>query len=337
MAEEPPWPVLGDGTEPLGEMSCDLLTHPCNHQIRLGVGDGAGDWSILDTPLARHASVANVVPMDYGEWDGTAWGGLWVSYVDVFPGNLPDDSVDNVLTVATLAFPWDAVQTPEGLAEVLQGSGPYPWVFQRTDTWQLGFAIVDPERELIAVGDALRHLLLVIDLDLEAGQARSLYLLDSDDGVHFSPIAQTDDDGLGTDPDCHPLGWSGAYPGPLPEAWGPDGDGEWACNIAGPNEFSRYEGTLLEQSPTGETVRGITVTATAHRDGTPWASGHLNQDNNLMDMVEVARGDAGWGTPSTVLRANSIPGTEGGLQAPTRITLAPGVELLTFHGLIDPN
>lgn len=335
LTAEPPWPTISDNTEPLGKMPCEQEAHPCNHQIRLGVGDGAGQWSILEAPLALHASVANVVPVDYGEWDGAEWGGLWVSYVDVFPGNLPDDSVDNVLTVATLAFPWDRVKTPEGLAEVLRGEGPYPWVFHRTDTWQLGFAIVDPERELIEVGGTLRHLLLVIDLDLDVGQVRSLYLLDSDDGIHFSPVAQTGDSALGTDPDCHPIGWDGVYPGPLPEAWGPEGDGEWACNIAGPNEFSRYEGSLIEQSPTGETVRGITVTATAHRDGVPWSSGHVNRDNGLMDMVEVSRDDAGWGTPSIVLRAGSLPGTEGGIQAPTRITLAPDVELLTFHELIE--
>ena len=327
-----PWPTAGDGTEPFGEMDCDREQHPCNHQIRMGVGDGAGNWTLLEAPLALHASVPNVVPMDYGEVDGEPWGGLWVTYVDVFTGNLPDTPVDNVITVATVAFPWSAVQTPDGLAAVLRGEGPEPWVYRRTDTHELGFAIVDPERELIAGPDGLRHLLLVVDLDVESLRSRGQYLLESADGLRFERVAS--DDGRGTDPDCYPLGWDGPYPGVLPAEWAPEGAGRWACHVSGADEFTRWEGPLLAQTRTDETVRGITVTMTGFRDGAVWATGHVSADGPLTDLVESQRTDAGWTTPRTILEADTVPGTEGGLQAPTRLQLAPGVELLTFHGLI---
>lgn len=341
----PPWPTEGDGTVPGGAMDCSMMQSPCNHQVRLGVSGDGESWTILDGPLATRASVAHVVPVDWGEWEGEAWGGLWVTYVDVFPGNIPAEAagtVDNVLTTATIAFPWSAVQTAEGLADVLSGNGPEPWVYRATDTWRFGEAIVDPERELIQTEDGLRHLLLVIDLDLETPPPDSnnhLYLLDSSDGFAFEMIDEVDIPDPGTDPDCFPEGFEGAYPGPLPEEWAPEGPGRWSCHVSGFNQFTPHEGSLLVQERSTEVVRGTTVTSTALRDGEWWAVGHVNPDEPRFpghsDLTQVRRTEAGWSAPEPVLATGEVPGTEGGLQAPNRVVLQTGVELLVFHQLMS--
>lgn len=333
--EEPPWPMNSDGTEPLGKMTCDKINHPCNHQIWFAVGDGEGEWTVLDTPFARHASVANITVVDHGEWDGERWGGLWVTYVDVYPPNLPDDTVDNVLTVATMAFPWSQLQTPTDLATILRGDGPMPWVFQRSNTWTWGEAIVDPEREVIETDQGLRHLLLTADLDLSAGETRGILLLESTDGVSFSLVAELDTEDTHTDPDCYPLAWDGPYPGVLPDTWAPEGSGQWGCHISNGAQIDRAEGTLFAQTLTGETLQGITVTATAIQDGRLQITGHAHRSDGLTDLVTAQQTDNGWSTPTPLLEAKTQSGTEGGLQAPTRLQLATGVEMLAFHGLID--
>ncbi len=344
-SDTPPWPTAGDGTVPGGAMDCPNLQSPCNHQVRMAVSGDGEAWTVLDTPLATRASVAHVVPLTWGRWEGEDWGGLIVTYVDVFPANIPDAapaSTDNVLTTATIAFPWSAVETPEGLATVLAGDGPTPWVYRRTDTWQLGDAIVDPERELIETDTGLAHLLLVIDLDLETPPPDSdnrLYLLRSDDGISFEMVDEVDIPNPGTDPDCYPRGFTGAYPGVLPADWGLGGSGGWACHVSGYNEFVPHEGSLLAQARSTEVVRGATVTSTHRRDESWVAIGHFSPADAAFpghsDLTEVVWDGEAWSPPRAVLATDSVPGTEGGLQAPNRLVLPTGVELLLFHGLID--
>ena len=339
---ERPWPTVSDDITPRGTMDCPDLLTPCNHQVLMAVGDETVGWRVLEIPLATRASVAHVVPVDYGEWDGEPWGGLWVTYVDVLPENIPAEAdVANVLTVATLAFPWSAVQTADDLERVLSGEGPEPWVYRRTNTWTFGETIVDPERELIQTDDGLRHLLLVIDLDLDNPPPdwdNHLLLLDSEDGVEFSLLGEVDIPNPGTDPDCSPIGFTGAYPGVLPSTWAPEGEGLWNCNVSGYNQFTPHGGTLLRQRSSGAPVLGLTVTATARRDGALRAIGHKTPSDASFpghsDLTESTWDGSAWGTPAPVLATGEVPGTEGGLQAPNRIVLPSGPELLVFHSMI---
>ncbi len=341
--EMPPWLSEGDGTIPGGDMSCPSPQMPCNHEIRLGVSEDGLSWSVLEAPLATQASVANVVPMDYGVWHGEPWGGLWVTYVDFYHPNFPSDveGLDNVLTVASIAFPWSAVQTADDLAEVLAGDGPEPWVFHRTDTWRQGPAIVDPEREIFDTPDGWLHILLAVSFSISGppeNDLPGLHVLGSRDGLHFEPQGRLVFEQGGTDPDCFPLGFEGAYPGVLPQEWAPGGTGSWGCHISGFNEFRPFEGDLERQTPAGAPVQGVTVTATTRRGNAWFATGHVNPASPAFpgqsDLTEVTLTPEGWSAPRPVLATGEVPGTEGGLQAPTHLELPTGVHLITFHSLI---
>jgi len=324
-------------------MSCDNNFHPCNHQIRFAVAGPDGQWTPVDFALAWRSSVPDLTYLSYGDWGGEAWGGLWVTYVDVFHGNMPDADQPEVLTTATVAFPLSAVQTAAGLAAVLAGEGPEPWVYRQTNSWELGNMLVDPDREMFADDEGIRHLMAVIDLDLETGPPdweNVLYVLESEDGFTFELSHEVDIGNPGTDPDFHPLGFDGPYPGVLPMDWAPGGDGAWATHAAGGGAFSRWEGDLFGFEPTGIRKDGITVVETSLDDGEAWTHGHAEPSDSAVpgqtDLVRTRwEGDA-YGPVEILIDADDHDSTRWGLFSPTWLRMADDVEMVIFHTLLDP-
>ena len=342
-----PWPAESDDLGPGGDMDCANMLSPCNHHVRLAVGDGSGSWTIVPTPVATRASVPDAMFVDHGIIEGRRWRSLWLSFVDVYPAHIPAEAdVENLISVAILPFPDDLADTPEDLLEILESGGPIGWIRKRTDTWKFGFRIVDPDREMFADNTVVtelsdvQHAMLTIDLDLESADNK-LYLLESTDGFSFDFTAEVAMGRVGTDPDCYPLQEPIAdYPAVLPMRWAPSGDGQWGCNVSGYQEFSRYEGTLFEQTGTDERASGITVTSTMAAGGVRTVWGHVDPDTpttpGQSDLVRtLENADGTYQDAELIIDADDLPGAELGIQAPTVLPVAEGVELLVFHTLVD--
>lgn len=350
LPEDPPWPTDGDGVDAGGDMDCPDLLTPCNHAVRLAVRDEAGAFWPMDGPLAIRASVPDVMIVDHGVLDGRHWRSLWLTWVDVDPSHIPAEAnAENILTTAVLAFPDDLVTDAAAFLDLLHGAGPYDWVRQRTDTWKQGYRIVDPDREVFSDGDTVQHALLVIDLDLESAPEsvqNHFYVLTSNDGFSFERGAELVSDRIGTDPDCYPLGSADfpapdQYPSVLPFSQSLAGDGRWACNVAGYQQFTRYEGTLARQAETGEGARGITVTSTTIVDGVRHVWGHVDADPpttaGQVDFVHtIAYDDGSYAPVDLVVDADDLPGGEHGIHAPTLLRIGSGIELLVYHTLLEP-
>jgi hypothetical protein len=346
-----PWPAESDDLGPGGDMDCTNLLTPCNHVVRLAVGDGSGTWTLVPTPVASRASVPDAMIVDHGELEGQRWRSLWLTFVDVYPDHIPAEAdAENILSVAILPFPDSLADTPSELLETLDTGGPVGWIRKRTDTWKLGYRIVDPDREMFAdtpeVAELtdVQHAMLVIDLDLssEPGTAENkLYLLESTDGFSFDFTAEVEMGRVGTDPDCYPLQTPIAdYPAVVPTDWAPGGPGEWGCNVSGYQEFSRYEGSLFEQVGTGVRASGVTVTSTTATDGQRTVWGHVDAAESAnpgqADLVRTLEdSDGTYTTAELVLDSDDLPGAERGIHAPTVLHVAEGVELLVFHSYID--
>lgn len=345
-----PWPAESDDLGPGGDMPCDNMLSPCNHQVRLAVGDGSGTWTLVPTPVATRASVPDAMLVDHGIIEGQRWRSLWLSFVDVYPGHIPAEAdVENLISVAIVPFPSTLSDTPAELVETLDSGGPVGWIRKRTDTWKFGYRIVDPDREMFSASSVVtdlsdvEHAMLAIDLDLdsEPGSAdNKLYLLESEDGFTYDFTAQVEMGRVGTDPDCYPLQDPIAdYPGVVPLDWAPDGPGTWGCNVSGYQEFSRYEGTLFAQDSTDERVSGVTVTTTTATDGTRTVWGHIDAAEptsaGQADLVRaVQNADGTFRTAELVLDSDDLAGAELGIHAPTVLSIADGVELLVFHTYI---
>ena len=347
-----PWPEASDDLTAGGDMPCDNMLSPCNHHVVLAVGDGSGSWTRVPTPVAQRASVPDAMIVDHGIIDGQRWRSLWLTYVDIYPDHIPAEAdVENIISVAILPFSDAQADTPEALVETLDSGGPFGWIRKRTDTWQYGYRIVDPGREMFAESSIVtdfsqvQHAMLTIDLDLSSdpGSAENkLYLLESEDGFTFDFTAEVEMGRVGTDPDCYPLQEPiGDYPAVVPLEWAPGGEGEWGCNVSGYQEFSRYEGSLFEQTGTGVRASGITVTSTVAADGARAVWGHVDPADpttpGQTDLVRTQeRADGTYTDAERLLDADALPGAELGIQAPTVLTIGDGVELLVFHTLIDP-
>lgn len=347
---DPPWPTEGDGATAGGDMDCPNAQSPCNHQVRIAIGQD-GDWTLVDTPIAQRASVPDALLLDHGELGGEPWMSLWLTYVDVFPANIPAEAdVENILTTAVIAFPARLAEDPATFAEVLAGNGPEPWVYHRTNTWELGFRLVDPDREIYSDAavlpslDTVDHTMLVIDLDLEGGPSsdnNKLYLLESDDGFEFTFRAEVDMERVGTDPDCYPLEADRSYPGPVHPDWLPDGPGEWACNVSGYQEFTRYEGDLFSQASTSTKAQGVTVTSTTVTADRTAVYGHATAEPEAnpgqTDLTRaILEPDGQYAASELILDSDDLPGATGAIQAPSVLPVADtGLELLVFHTFVD--
>lgn len=346
-----PWPAASDDITAGGEMPCDNPLSPCNHHVRLAVGTGDGTWTLVPTPVASRASVPHAMVVDHGELDGERWRSLWLTYVDIYPGNIPEGAdVENLLTSAILPFPDSAAGSVADLVETLDAGGPLGWIRKRTDTWKYGFRIVDPDREMFADDSIVtsladvHHAMLVIDLDLDSEPAdaqNKLYLLESIDGFTFDFTAEVEISRVGTDPDCYPLQQtSSTYPSVLSPEFLPGGTGGWGCNVSGFQEFSRYEGSLFEQTGTGDRASGITVTSTTATDGQRTVWGHVDAadpttrgQTHLVRTVENP--DGTYTEAELVTDADNLTGAELGIQAPTVLQIDDGLELLVFHTFIE--
>ncbi len=349
--EDGPWPAQSDDIGPGGEMPCDNMYSPCNHHVRLAVGNGDGSWTLVPTPVASRASVPDAMIIDHGEIDGQRWRSLWITYVDIYTGNIPAEAdVENLLTTAIIPFPDSLVQTPSALVETLDSGGPVGWIRKRTDTWKFGMRIVDPDREMFSDDPIvpslaeLHHAMLVIDLDLDSEPSEAqnkLYLLESIDGFSFDFTAEVDIGRVGTDPDCYPLSAPITdYPAVISMDWAPGGPGEWGCNVSGFQEFTRYEGSLLQQDSTGDTASGITVTSTTAMDGQRTVWGHVDANPptspGQSDLVQtVENSDGTYTDAELIIDSDDLEGAEHGIQAPTVLPIGEGVELLVFHSYIE--
>ncbi|HCH62963.1 MAG TPA: hypothetical protein DFR83_09170, partial [Deltaproteobacteria bacterium] len=346
-----PWPAESDDITAGGDMPCDNLFSPCNHHVRLAVGTGDGTWTLVPTPVATRASVPHAMIIDHGDIDGERWRSLWLTYVDIYPGNIPDGvDVENLLTTAILPFPDSAVSSTTDLVETLDTGGPLGWIRKRTDTWKYGYRIVDPDREMFADGPIIssladvHHAMLVIDLDLDSDPANAenkLYLIESIDGFTFDFTTEVEIGRVGTDPDCYPLqNPISSYPAVLSFDFAPGGTGEWGCNVSGYQEFSRYEGSLFEQTGTGDRASGITVTSTTAADGQRTVYGHVDAEDattqGQTDLVRTIENPDGTYTDAVVVTdADDFVGAENGIHAPTVLKVDDGLELLIFHTYIE--
>lgn len=348
----PPWPTSSDPDMSRGGPSdCAVLLEPCNHEVRLAVGDGAGTWIGVPTALAEPASVPHAMVVDHGE----RWRSLWITYVDTYPDHINPDA-PNVLSTAILAFTDRQAASPEAFAELLDGSGEQQWAFKATNTWELGDPMVDADREMFSDSPIVtdfadvQHAMLVIDLDFETredGLDNRMFVLGSDDGFTFEKVSELVFDDIGTDPDCFPLDHTddaavADYPAVLPPAWAPGGTGGWGCNVSGLRQFYRTDGDLLGQTPSGPLVEGITVTSAVASRGRSVVWGHdMPPDGsggegpgNLMRTVEVRAGE--FTDPELVIEAAELPEGALGIQAPTVLPIGEGVELLVLHTLRTP-
>ena len=356
----PPWPTESDpGMSRGGASDCPNRMEPCNHEVRVAVGDGNGNWTVLTPAIAEPASVPHALILDHGMREGERWRSLWLTYVDTFPDHINPDA-PNVLTTAIIPFTDTHAATPESFAALLSGEAGPQWVYKSTNTWELGYPLVDADREVFSDSpivrslDAVQHAMLVIDLDFETredGLDNRMYVLGSDDGFTFERVSELTFDDIGTDPDCFPIGHTedeegdgdlADYPGVLPLRWAPGGTGRWGCNVTGLRRFYRTEGDLLTQSPTGAEVEGLAVTSTLVHGGVRTIWGHnkpaLSADEEgPADLVRaVETGGGGFAEVETVLTAGGIPDTELGIEAPNVLPVSDGVELLVFHTLRLP-
>ncbi len=85
LSEAPPW-ATESNMDPHGDMPCEDPDRPCNHQLRLAVGEGDALVE-LDHVLALRGSVASAMVVDHGDLDGLHWVELQVVYLDFFQPN----------------------------------------------------------------------------------------------------------------------------------------------------------------------------------------------------------------------------------------------------------
>jgi hypothetical protein len=354
--QPPPWPTESDpGITRGGPSECEVLLQPCNHEVVVAVGDGAGSWTVVTPSVAEPASVPHAMILDHGMREGERWRTLWITYVDTYPDHINPDA-PNVLTTAIIPFTDTHAATPESFVALLEGSAEPQWVYKATNTWELGYPMVDADREVFSDSpivqslDDVQHAMLVIDLDFETredGLDNRMFVLGSHDGFTFEKVSELIFDDIGTDPDCFPLGYEtegtrGDYPGVLPLDWAPGGSGRWGCNVTGLRRFNRTEGDLLTQNRVDTEILGVAVTSTTVHDGLRTIWGHdmpvdsAGQEGpaNLVRTIESHSG--GLSDAELILEAGSVPGTELGIQAPNVLPVGEGVELLVFHTLRLP-
>jgi hypothetical protein len=332
-----PWPTVGDGTVVIGAIPCSDNSMPCNHAVRIVVRGEGGSWTSVTGYIAEGASVPQITAVDYGEGPSGPRLGLWLTWVDVRPDNLPEGE-ENTLTTGFILLEGeelsDAGLTVSALADRSR------WVFLATDAYALGERVVDPDRILIEDGaGGFRHYLVAEDMGPPGpSSTRSMVFAQSVDGVHFEWLGVVEFDRIVTDPDCSPVDWSGEFPASLPAEFGPDGSGRWRCFVSDGGGLQLYEGGLWGWTYGGNIPMAPRVSATVQHEGEVWIYGHEFDFSDGLSRAKAIRAplvDGVIGANEMVLGPRDLPATSGGVFAPSLVHTGGGVEILSFHTQIE--
>lgn len=332
---EGPWPSTSTA-EAFGQEDCVPTVDPCFHRVRLAGREVGGEWTVFDGDLVWRASVPNLFLIDHGEVEGIPMASLWVTYVDTFSENVPNDEVVSVLSVATLAFPTAEATDLESLRAAVEGRGRASWRYNTTNSASLGEYLFDPEREVFETSTGLLHTLMVLDPDLDGDEdfhQRSL-ILESADGLNFTLRHEILVDDALVDPDLVPLGFDGLYPAVLPEDWAPGGTGQWAAHRSGGGMVGRLMGDLLALEDTNETLYGAAVPSSTLRDGVVTVYGHAaDEEHSSTSSARLVSStyDMSFGALTEELAPTAETDTEGGVYAPSIVPVGDNLELMVFH------
>ena len=321
--EHPEW-SNGDSTvAPYGELQCEVFQHPCNHQIRIAVRVEGANWQQVSLPVAVHASVPDAVIEPF-EHNGMTWSGLWITYVESNPNNLPDPEQPN-LSVAFTQYPQNLTATE------LQShfTDPQNWRHYRTNSHEMGTRLVDADRELVLTENGVEHAVFTITLRPEIDGSFELHRLSSMNGVDFDGITTIPMDGEnGSDPDCFPSQPQSAYPGPIST------DQPWTCYISRGAEILRFSGDWNGLSQTSARHYGISVTETSWVNARQMTVGSFAEPEDLHAPTDALLFEFTNSTPtseSVLMAWSDHSETALGIYSPNWLHLESGAELLVYH------